>query len=198
LGSLALSATRNTNPKTPRGRCAVVAEEARHVTILKDRIADYAAALPLADVAVEPGPEDHYTEGDRDTRAAYFLTLDTINFGSGWFPTLRKRDGGSGYYTVALGLKERFERYGQSTAAELSTISSAEIATTLDQDPCHELMAWFAEALQDLGGRLLRDFNGDFVTLVDAAGGSAVVLARLCRRDASGPSDGPLALILLG
>jgi len=26
------------------------------------------------------------------------VTVDAINFGSGWFPTLRKRDGRSGYF----------------------------------------------------------------------------------------------------
>ena len=31
------------------------------------------------------------------------LTLNAINFGSGWFPTLRKRDGLSGYRTVEAG-----------------------------------------------------------------------------------------------
>ena len=36
--------------------------------------------------------------------AAYWLTLDAINFGSGWFPTLRKRDGLSGYNTIASAL----------------------------------------------------------------------------------------------
>ena len=40
--------------------------------------------------------------------AAYLLTLDTINFGSGWFPTLRKRPGCSGYFTVAWALSDRF------------------------------------------------------------------------------------------
>ena len=35
------------------------------------------------------------------------LVLDSINFGSGWFPTLRKRPGMSGYFTVASSL-DRF------------------------------------------------------------------------------------------
>src|SRR5438067_1339853 len=42
--------------------------------------------------AIEPGPppvldpERHYLEGSREDVAAYLLTLDAINFGSGWFP----------------------------------------------------------------------------------------------------------------
>ena len=33
------------------------------------------------------------TRAEREARAAFWLTLDAINFGSGWFPTLRKRAG---------------------------------------------------------------------------------------------------------
>ena len=51
------------------------------------------------------------------------LTLDAINFGSGWFPQLRKReiDGRalSGYFTIAWALTDRFRARGPWTAAEL-------------------------------------------------------------------------------
>ena len=50
----------------------------------------------------------HVRERDLETRAAYWLTLDAINFGSGWFPTLRKRDGRSGYNTIAAAWRARF------------------------------------------------------------------------------------------
>ena len=43
------------------------------------------------------------------TRAAFWLTLDAINFGSGWFPTLRKRPGQTGYRTIAAGIRRRFD-----------------------------------------------------------------------------------------
>ena len=49
--------------------------------------------------------------------AAYWLTLDAINFGSGWFPTLRKRAGQSGYHTIAAGLREHFDAHGPWSAA---------------------------------------------------------------------------------
>ena len=41
------------------------------------------------------------------------LALDSINFGSGWFPTLRKRPGCSGYFTVAWALADRFRAAGR-------------------------------------------------------------------------------------
>ncbi len=46
----------------------------------------------------------------------YMLTLDAINFGSGWFPTLRKRPGCSGYFTVAWALADRFRARGAVVA----------------------------------------------------------------------------------
>ena len=46
-------------------------------------------------------PEIHFLDGSDEDVARYLLALDSINFGSGWFPTLRKRPGRSGYATVA-------------------------------------------------------------------------------------------------
>jgi putative queuosine salvage protein len=129
---------------------------------------------------VEPGPpplldpERHYLEGSRADVAAYMVTLDAINFGSGWFPTLRKREGSSGYYTVAWSLADHFRTHGPWTAAELRRLTPADVAAVLAQDREHELMGLFARALNDLGA-----FLGDRTALdaIDAAGGSAERLA---------------------
>src|SRR5918998_3508674 len=75
--------------------------------------------------SIEPGPppvldpERHYLEGSREDVAAYILTLDSINFGSGWFPTVRKRPGCSGYYTVAWALADQFRGNGPWSPDEL-------------------------------------------------------------------------------
>ncbi len=69
--------------------------------------------------SIEPGPppeldpERHYLEGSPEDVAMYTLTLDSINFGSGWFPTLRKRPGCSGYFTVAWGWPTAFAPTGR-------------------------------------------------------------------------------------
>ncbi len=160
-----------------REACAWVAARATHVTIDAAAIPAYAAALPAADAAPGPDAEAHVTDGPPELRAAFFLTLDAINFGSGWFPTLRKRDGRSGYYTVALGLRDRFAAHGAWSAEELHALTAAEIATTLGQDPDHELMALFARALNDLGARVAHDHDGRFAAVAEAAAGSAVALA---------------------
>ena len=106
--------------------------------------------------------------------AAYMLALDAINFGSGWFPTLRKRPGSSGYYTVAWALADRFRAQGPWTNDELRAIDAAEVARVLEQDPGHELMALYARALRELG-----EFLGERTALdvVGEADGSAERLA---------------------
>lgn len=167
-----------------RDGAAWVAGQAREVVVERDAIAGYAAALPP--VAQFPGldEEAHVVDGPAELRAAFFLTLDAINFGSGWFPTIRKRDGRSGYFTVALGLRDRFRAHGAWSAQELRALDAAEIAATLGQDPAHELMALFARSLNDLGAHVADEHGGRFLGVVEAAGGSAVALVeRLARWD---------------
>jgi hypothetical protein len=153
-----------------RTACATVAARARRVQIRREAIAAYAAALPRA---ASPAPEDA-VDGTPEERAAFWLTLDAINFGSGWFPTLRKRPGHSGYHTIAAGLRERFAARGPWTATELAAVETREIASVLDQDPDHELMGLFARSLRDLGRHVRDEHQGRFIDV--AAGDSAVAL----------------------
>jgi hypothetical protein len=153
---------------------------------VRRRCARIAASSTLVEIdtgrldAVAPGPEPvldperHYLEGSRDDVAAYLLALDSINFGSGWFPTLRKRPGSSGYSTVAWALADRFRRRGPWSNEELRALSAADVADVLGQDRGHELMALYARALNDLG-----EFLGERTALeaIEAAGGSAERLA---------------------
>jgi hypothetical protein len=154
-----------------RQACAEVVGRARSVRIEAEQIALYAASLPA-----EPpvGSGDAPNEGTQEERAAFWLTLDAINFGSGWFPTLRKPEGRSGYHTIAAGVRD----HGPWPAAELTRLDARAVARVLGQDPEHELMELFARSLQDLGRRIQTDHDGRFAAVVEAAGGSAVALAR--------------------
>ena len=135
-----------------RRSCAEIAGSARWVRIREERIP-----------AVEPGkppaldPETFFI-GERDETLLFTLTLDTINFGSGWFPTLVKLPGKSGYNTVATRLTRHFRERGGWDAEELASITPAAVAEVLGQDPNHELMALYAEALRQLG-RFLPGFE---------------------------------------
>jgi hypothetical protein len=155
-----------------REACAEVASRARFVSIDREAINGYAATLPLDSAATGPDPSG----ATREHRAAFWLTLDAVNFGSGWFPTLRKLPGRSGYATVAAGLENQFRTQGPWGAPELAAIGSGELAVALGQDPGHELMALFAASLNDLGRHLLDQHGASFTALVDSAQGSAVAL----------------------
>jgi putative queuosine salvage protein len=152
-----------------RRYCAEIAGRARWVRIDLERLGQ-----------IEPGdapgldPERHYLEGRREDVAAYLLTLGAINFGSGWFPTLRKRPGCSGYFTIAWALADRFRAEGPWAPAELRLLDAVTIGHVLGQDPEHDLMRLYAEALRDLG-RFLGDRSA--LAAIEAAEGSAERLA---------------------
>jgi hypothetical protein len=159
-----------------REACAAVAAQARSVTVVTEAISAYAAALPAAP---HPDPQaPPATPAEREAHAAYWLTMDAINFGSGWFPTLRKRRNLSGYNTIAAALRDHFDRRGGWSAAQLSQLDAATLGSILGQDSEHELMALYAASLRDLGERVGAEHGGAFSAVADAAGGSAVTLAR--------------------
>jgi hypothetical protein len=122
-----------------------VAGQARHVRIEHDNIAPYARTL-----AGESPPAPDLEGATAEERAAFSLQLNAINFGSGWFPTLRKPPGLSGFRTVEAGLRRR----GPWTVEELTTLTREDVADTLGQDPGHVLMGLFARHLNELGERI--------------------------------------------
>jgi hypothetical protein len=133
-----------------RAACAAVVADARWVTIDRDALEAYA---PPA-VTAELQPEWHFLEGGDEAVAAYVLTLDAINFGSGWFPTLRGPAGLDGYFVVSSALAERFRAHGQWDPGALRAMTTREVADVLGQPRDHELMALYAQALRELGGWL--------------------------------------------
>src|SRR5947209_6422342 len=153
-----------TDPLTElRGACAKVARRAHHVAVENEAIPGYGAGL--ADAPRLGCDDSRLVEGSREELAAFWLTLDAINFGSGWFPTLRKRPNRSGYFTIACGLRDRFQAHGPWPAAELANTDAAQVAAVLGQEPDHELMGLFARSLRDLGGHVGRDHEGRFAAV---------------------------------
>jgi hypothetical protein len=162
-----------------RAACAQLASEARSVRIDHERLEAYGA-----DGAgiVDPGldPVRHYLEGTRADVALYTLALDTINFGSGWFPTLRKRidpasgRAVSGYFTVAWNLADHFRAHGAWDPDALRALRTEELAAILGQRADHELMSLYCAALRELG-RFLGERGA--LDVIAAAGGSADRLA---------------------
>lgn len=160
-----------------RAACASVAAGSTHVRIEYDHLERYASELSGESAPSDPGraPLDGH-----EATAAFVISMDAINFGSGYFPYLRKRPGLSGYYTVASGFREFAEAEGPLTASTLAGLSTGDVATMLDQpldDPVRaELMGLFSKALQALGNHVERHHGGSFLELVGSARGSAAAL----------------------
>ena len=154
-----------------RAVCAEIGRTARHVRIEEERLE-----------AVDPGSppeldrERHYLEGAPEDVADFMLILDSVNFGSGWFPTLRKRPGMSGYFTVASSLTDFWRASGGWSVDELRALKAVDVAAVLGQEPGHELMTLYADALRALG-RFLDGRRA--LQLVSEAGGSAERLASM-------------------
>jgi hypothetical protein len=162
-----------------RSACAWVAARARSVSVVEEQIRPYARTLEAQNGGPALDPELHLLDGSLEDRAAFFLTLDAVNFGSGWFPTLRKRPGRSGYGTIAGALRARFATRGAWSARELKAIEHREVAAVTGQDPGHELVRLWTDSLRALGERVAAEYGGDWLDVVASAGGSAVGLVEV-------------------
>ncbi len=91
-----------------RERCRQVADRARYVHIARERIPDYVSPLLTQSLLVPSLDTVSHFVGEDEATIAFFIVLAAVNFGSGYFPHLRKRPGMSGYYTIATALSERF------------------------------------------------------------------------------------------
>jgi hypothetical protein len=157
-------------PDEVRAYCAGVARTARWVRI-------DAGAATVGEGVSGLDPDLHLLEADADELARYVLVLDALNFGSGWFGSLRLAPGESGTAAVTRRLTEHARARGGRTwtAGEMLALDARAVAAVLDQDAAHELMGLYARALRMLGRWL-----GERTALdaVEAAGGSADRFAR--------------------
>lgn len=178
-----MSAENDSLVEKVRTTCSKAAASAQFISIDTDRIASYAERLPAEAVHfTEHDANAHFLGHGADT-VAFFLTLDSVNFGSGYFPTLHKRPGMSGYFTVATSLADHFRTNGVIPPEELAAMTPERAARLFAQDLEDEgrrmLMELFAAALRDLGAFVSERFQRSFTAVVEEAGGSADKLARL-------------------
>jgi hypothetical protein len=167
-----------------RAGAAAVTAQARAVRIHEPALralgARIAASRELAAGSADPA---HLAFDEPSRTLAYVLTLDAINFGSGWFPHLHKPGGRSGYFTIATALRAHFERHGPWDADALQRLSTDDCARIFGQAQAGpraaELMALFSKALDDLGRFLAPRFGGRFAGPVEAAGQRAGALVEV-------------------
>jgi hypothetical protein len=150
--------------ETVRQGCAAIAGAARWIEI-DAGAATYEAGTSGLD------PEHHLLDAAPEEVARYVLILDATNFGSGWFDELLLPAEGIATIVFTQRLTEHARaRGGPWTAGELRSIDVREIAEVLGQDPEHELLVQYAEALRQLGHWL---GNRTALEAIAASGGSA-------------------------
>jgi len=163
-----------------RSGCREVTRRARSVRIQEAGLEAFAERLASVSWPEEDLDPAHHVRGSEPEELAFVIALDAINFGSGWFPVLRKRDGLSGYRTVATACKERFETEGAWSAASLRATTAEVMAEMLGQDlldpEVEELMALYAKAWRDLGRWLGERHDDRFESVIDSAEHSAARL----------------------
>ena len=164
-------------PDRVRAAAAGVAQRATLV-----RIDTNALDRLVADL--DPTPPDLYPEerwsGTPDDRAMGVVAWNAVNFGSGWFPYVRKLPGHSGARTLAARWQAWCATNGVPGAEWLAEVTVEQVAEAFAQ-PLHGevrgLLDAFTGAWREVGAHLLDHHGGSAAALVGAAGGSGAALA---------------------
>ncbi|MDB5709441.1 MAG: hypothetical protein JWL96_1511 [Sphingomonas bacterium] len=165
--------------------CRRVAETARLVTIDEVALPRFAERIaPLLPEAMTHTP--HHFAGDVEQTVGYFLVLDALNFGSGFFAHYRSYRGEKGYFALATALRDWFAERGAPTPAALQAIDAAEMSHILGQDPAsaplRPFIGWAVEALRELGHFIETDLNGRCANMLTYGNHQADdMVALLCR-----------------
>lgn len=149
-----------------RESCERVVFDARSIELNVANISVYEGMVAKYSSNRVSHTSEHHLLGRGLNTLIYFLVLDTINFGSGYFPHLRKIEASSGYYTVAKHLKDWFLSDGTPSPRVLHSLAPSDCHKIFRQEAqCSavcELMVLFARALNDLGALLLTEYKGDY------------------------------------
>ncbi len=160
-----------------------MAQNADHVKIHTEKIPEYTrfilAKYPLV---TEISGDHHYISADKEKTAAYILALDSINFGSGYFHIAQECGIELEYTVIAGGLKKAFERgeldnpeaWVQVTAADFSLLLSVPQGA---QQQLDKLMTLFAGHLRQTGEKILAEYQGRVLDLLERANHSVADLA---------------------
>lgn len=166
--------------QTLRDGFAFVAAHARRVHIDEARLNAYADSLPNHPPVNLLDPAQHFVSGVAEDDAAYILTLDSINFGSGYKPQLAAEGcnlkNGSIYYALSSGLKQKFEQGGPYTAADLAALDKKAVNDLFGLSENGTASQVFAQACVTAlneTGRFVMGRGGRFMDVVNAANGDA-------------------------
>lgn len=159
-----------------RSRSRFVVARARSITVDADAIEAYASTVVAAPDVPDADDAWALADDDDEARAALVVTLDAINFGSGFHPEVRKLPGCSGATTMATRLRTWAGHEGGVRAERLASIEVTEVHRLFHQpetEAMAELMGWFTTALNELGRFVVDRHGSSFLALVRSAGRSA-------------------------
>jgi hypothetical protein len=149
------------------------------VKINHDKLEEYARGLPDRKISNVLDETHHYIGGMEDT-AGYILTLDAINFGSGYKPDLAAEGWdmleGSIYYMVSTQLKRHFEQQGPLTPAQCAALTVADMKAMLklpDGPRSNEFAQLCAASLNELGQYAVAECEDSWLAFVGEARASA-------------------------
>ena len=123
--------------------------------------------------------------------AAFVLVVNCLNFGSGYFPYIKKNASDSGYKTVASALLKHFEQYWPFLPSDLCHLDAIMFLTPPAEGPSpefKELAALFSLALQELGSTINERFKNSFECFIESAESNptnmvATAMEMQCYRD---------------
>lgn len=173
-------------PARVRETAAWVASQADFVRVNEDRIGAYAADI-LSKYPLITGldPEHHFlSQTSPVATASFVLALDSVNFGSGYFPDVQKLGVEFEYNHVASSLKKAFAESRLNTPEKWLAAMPPEchevFGVPQKLDPVvDEFIRLFALHLQVTARKLNERHGGSVMQLLDDAGNSAVRLAEL-------------------
>jgi hypothetical protein len=157
---------------TIRSRSEQIAEHARWVKIDQSRLSTYPESLLLSPQKMQHTPEHHLLNRGDET-LSYFLILNTINFGSGYFCHLEDAGQPWSYFATARRLKEYCEASEIPTAASLRQYKAEDCARIFQVDLSNphaaELMELFSLSLRELGSWVIDRHNGHYLNFLRKA-----------------------------
>jgi hypothetical protein len=163
--------------------CAWAAQHSSLVTIDHTAVERFAPTLAKA-LPTRMRHTEHHLLGRGEETIAYFVVLDTLNFGSGFFDHLRPYRGHSNYFAIAAALRDWIARDGAPNAKTLQAMDAAAMCALLEQDHGNpaltQLFAWQARALHELGAFLEGALAHRYSNVLAHRGAHAIV-ALLCQ-----------------
>lgn len=163
-----------------------VVEKSRLVRVDQEALVRFSRKLHEADTEVPVwDPFYHFSDAGEDT-VFYLLILDSINFcfwplaGKSRWEIEYESGRLSGYYALAASLTRAFKSGTPINRADyLAELSIGELKKMLGGQGELQLLDRRLEILRELGKVLLQEYGGKAHRMVEAAGNSAVELARL-------------------